>query len=74
MKRIIASGSDIVAALERAGFERSTRKGSHQKMTNPKTGRPTIVPLHREVAQGTLRSVLRQAAMTDDDLLHWLGR
>lgn len=27
-------------------------------------GKTVIVPLHRELAPGTLRSVLRQAAMT----------
>jgi predicted RNA binding protein YcfA (HicA-like mRNA interferase family) len=31
-------------------------------------GRNAVVPLHRELALGTLRSVLKQAALTAEDL------
>jgi len=32
-------------------------------------GRTAIVPLHRELAPGTLRSILRQAGLSIDDFV-----
>jgi predicted RNA binding protein YcfA (HicA-like mRNA interferase family) len=55
--------------LEAAGFAEVSRKGSHVKFVR-RTGqiaRTAIVPEHREVALGTLRSILRQAGLTPDD-------
>jgi predicted RNA binding protein YcfA (HicA-like mRNA interferase family) len=57
-----------VRALKRAGFEqppgRRGQHGSHVKLRHPTTRRTAIVPLHRELAPGTLRSILRQADLT----------
>lgn len=66
------SGADLVRALERAGFVRVSQRGSHVKMRHP-DGRTAIVPMHREVAPGTLRSILRQAGLTVDELLALLA-
>jgi predicted RNA binding protein YcfA (HicA-like mRNA interferase family) len=44
----------------------STR-GSHCKLRHPARGRTAIVPLHRELAIGTLASVLRQAGISADE-------
>lgn len=44
------SGKQVVAALERAGFEYVSTKGSHVKLRHP-DGRRTIVPMHRTVAR-----------------------
>lgn len=57
------SGKQIVAALECAGFEYVSTKGSHAKLRHP-DGRRTIVPLHRTVARGTLASILLQSGLT----------
>lgn len=57
------SGKRIIAALERAGFEHVSTKGSHTKLRHP-DGRKVIVPLHRAVARGTLSSILLQAGLT----------
>lgn len=53
-------------ALERAGFEHVSTRGSHAKYRSG--DRTVIVPLHRTLAVGTLRSILRQAGWTADDL------
>ena len=53
--------------LEAAGFtELPRRPGSHVKFVrrSPEETRTAIVPQHREVAIGTLRSILRQAGLT----------
>jgi predicted RNA binding protein YcfA (HicA-like mRNA interferase family) len=60
------SGAEIAKALERAGFRHVATRGSHAKYRNG--DRTVIVPLHRSLAQGTLRSILRQADWTVDDL------
>lgn len=64
------SGAEIAKALERAGFGHVSTRGSHAKYR--KDDRTVIVPLHRSLAPGTLRSILRQAGWTVDDLAEHL--
>jgi predicted RNA binding protein YcfA (HicA-like mRNA interferase family) len=59
----ILSATAIVQALERAGFVQVRQRGSHVKLRHA-DGRTAIVPMHREVAVGTLHSILRQARLT----------
>ena len=63
----VISGKQAVRALERAGFTEVGRRGSHVKLRND-AGRTVIVPLHSELAPGTLASVLRQAGLSVDKL------
>jgi len=56
-----------VQALERAGFAFRSQRGSHRKLRHA-DGRTVIVPMHRELAPGTLRSILRQAGLSVTDL------
>ncbi|MEO8433357.1 MAG: type II toxin-antitoxin system HicA family toxin [Pyrinomonadaceae bacterium] len=55
--------------LETAGFEERPGRGSHRKFVKfTREGVVTaIVPQHREIALGTLRSILRQAMLTPDE-------
>jgi predicted RNA binding protein YcfA (HicA-like mRNA interferase family) len=55
----------VVRALGRAGFGKVGQKGSHVKLRS-EAGRTVIVPLHRELARGTLASILRQVALSVD--------
>ena len=66
----VVSGRVLVAALKKAGFEEVRQKGSHvslQKITPDKTYR-TIVPLHPELAKGTLRDILNQTGLGKEQL------
>ncbi len=45
------------------------QRGSHVKLRN-EDGRTVIVPLHDELARGTLASILRQAGLTREELEH----
>ena len=65
------SGDEATRALERAGFRRVSQRGSHLKFRTD-DGRVVIIPLHRELATGTLRSIIRQSAMTVDEFLETL--
>ena len=55
--------------LERAGFEETGGKGSHRKFVkrHPEGIITAVVPKHREIAVGTLRSILRQAMLTPEE-------
>jgi predicted RNA binding protein YcfA (HicA-like mRNA interferase family) len=66
----VVSGKKLVAALKKAGFVEVRQKGSHvslQKVTPESTYR-TVVPLHKELAKGTLLDILQQTGLTRDDL------
>jgi predicted RNA binding protein YcfA (HicA-like mRNA interferase family) len=63
----VVSGADVVAALTKAGYVRVGQRGSHVKMR--KDDRVAIVPNHRELAQGTLGSILRQAGLSRKEFL-----
>jgi len=67
----VVSGKKAVRALEKFGFTRISQKGSHVKLRS-EDGRTVIVPLHRELARGTLASILRQAGLSADDLIDLL--
>jgi predicted RNA binding protein YcfA (HicA-like mRNA interferase family) len=55
--------------LEAAGFEERPGRGSHRKFVKfTREGVITaVVPEHREIAIGTLRSIIRQAMLTPEE-------
>ncbi|MBI4882925.1 MAG: type II toxin-antitoxin system HicA family toxin [Actinobacteria bacterium] len=59
------SGQGVVSALGRAGFVQISQRGSHVKLRS-EAGLTVIVPMHRELAPGTLRSIIRQAGLDVD--------
>jgi predicted RNA binding protein YcfA (HicA-like mRNA interferase family) len=61
------SGDDVQRALGRAGFFKASQRGSHVKMRHA-DGRTAIVPMHPELRSGTLKSVLRQANLSTEEL------
>jgi len=65
-----ASGKEVVAALQRAGFQISHIRGSHYYLRRPGTGPLVPVPVHsgRDLPLGTLRSILRLAGLTAEEL------
>ena len=70
----ILSGKDIIKVLSKIGFEHVRTKGSHA-ILNKQTekGKVTIpVPLHKELAKGTLKSIMKQAELSLEDLLNLL--
>ena len=64
------SGPELVKALQKAGFIVLRQKGSHlslEKLDAAGQWR-TIVPMHREIARGTLHDILKQTGLTRDEL------
>lgn len=70
----VISGREMVKVLSKIGFDVVGRKGSHVRLKRRRTKELLIVvvPMHRELAKGTLRSILRQANLTPEDLQHLL--
>jgi predicted RNA binding protein YcfA (HicA-like mRNA interferase family) len=66
------SGQEAVHALEQLGFVQVRQRGSHvvlkRQTLEGETG--CVVPLHRELAIGTLRGILKQAGVTQDEFLN----
>ncbi len=57
----------VIRGLEGNGFVFVKQRGSHRKYK--KDSRTVIVPMHYEVAKGTLMSILEQAGLTLDQLM-----
>ena len=55
--------------LEKAGFTIVSQRGSHVKFVryNSDGAQTAIVPYHREISVGLLRSILRQAGLTPNE-------
>ena len=64
--------NQIINALSKVGFEKTSQKGSHAKYRNSKTQRVFIIPMHKEIAKGTLKSILEQAHVELNDFLKFL--
>ena len=63
------SGREVVKRLERLGFIQVRQSGSHAVLRKESAEGAVgcVVPLHDELAVGTLRGVLRQAGVTAEE-------
>ena len=70
------SGCELIRLLELFGFIQIRQKGSHiilkKKAKDGEIG--TVVPDHKELAEGTMRGILKQAQITLDDFLEKYNR
>jgi predicted RNA binding protein YcfA (HicA-like mRNA interferase family) len=68
------SGQEAIRALGQLGFEQVRQRGSHVvlKKQTPGGAVGCVVPLHRELAIGTLRGILKQARVTSDEFMERL--
>ena len=63
----VLSGREVIRAFERIGFSQSRQRGSHVSLR--RENKVCVVPLHKEIAIGTLTGILRQAGVTQDEFL-----
>jgi predicted RNA binding protein YcfA (HicA-like mRNA interferase family) len=65
------SGAETIRALKKLGFEEVRQRGSHvilkRKTAVGEIG--CVVPLHHELAIGTLRGILKQAQVEVQEFL-----
>jgi predicted RNA binding protein YcfA (HicA-like mRNA interferase family) len=68
------SAQEAIRALERLGFDQVRQRGSHVvlKKETAEGEIGCVVPLHRELAIGTLRGILKQAGVTPEQFMESL--
>jgi predicted RNA binding protein YcfA (HicA-like mRNA interferase family) len=66
------SGRQAVKVFEALGFSVVRQKGSHVVLRRGDKG--CVIPLHKELAVGTLRSALKQAGITVDVFSEAIGK
>lgn len=72
MKLPVVSGLQVIKILSKIGFERLDQHGSHvilqRKNADGKVTK-TVVPLHSELATGTLLSIIKQTGLSRDEFI-----
>ena len=63
----VISGREAVKVFEALGWETARQRGSHMILVRAGDIETLSVPDHREVAKGTLRSLIRSAGITVDE-------
>jgi predicted RNA binding protein YcfA (HicA-like mRNA interferase family) len=66
----VLSGKELIKALERDGFQIVRQKGSHISLHKGEFR--TVVPLHPDLAKGTLLGILKQCGLTKEKLVELL--
>jgi predicted RNA binding protein YcfA (HicA-like mRNA interferase family) len=61
------SGKDAVRAFEKVGWTTRGQVGSHRVLTKSGVAANLTVPMHTELAQGTLRGLLKVAGLSVDE-------
>jgi len=67
---IVLKPEQVIKGLERNGFRFVKQRGCHRKYK--KDARTVIVPMHYELAKGTLMSLLEQSGLTIDQITKYL--
>ena len=65
----VLSGLEVIRVFEVFGWEVSRQSGSHIIMTKAGATVTLSIPKHKEVARGTLRSLIRAANLTVDEFV-----
>lgn len=62
------SGRQVVQMLKKIGYEQDRQRGSHMilRQTDAPHRRVTVAD-HKEIAKGTLRSIIREVGLTVDE-------
>jgi predicted RNA binding protein YcfA (HicA-like mRNA interferase family) len=63
----VLSGRKAVRAFEKLGWQVARQRGSHIIMVREGEIATLSIPNHKEVAKGTLRSLIRSAGITVDE-------
>jgi predicted RNA binding protein YcfA (HicA-like mRNA interferase family) len=63
------SGQEVVRAFESFGWRVARQRGSHIIMIREGGNVTLSIPNHKEVAKGTLRSLLRSANLTVEEFV-----
>ena len=73
-KPVLISGRKLVKIFKKLGYEKISQKGSHIKMKNYVTGSVVIIPDHKELDRWTLKTILKQAEISEQDFNDHLSK
>ena len=65
----VLSGREVVRVFESLGWQVARQSGSHVIMIKESEMTTLSIPDHREVAKGTLRSLIRAAGVTVSEFI-----
>jgi predicted RNA binding protein YcfA (HicA-like mRNA interferase family) len=68
------SGREVVKVFQENGWHIARQRGSHIILVKDRHVATLSVPDHREVAKGTLRSLIRASGLTPDQFISLLGK
>lgn len=69
----VVSGLKVVKALSKIGYELDHQTGSHIILRNVEyPHRRVTIPNHKEIAKGTLKSIIYQTGLTLEEFLDLL--
>jgi len=63
------SGKELVRILSKIGFVFQRQKGSHMVLRRESPFARVVVPNHRNLRPGTLRTILNEAGITVEQLI-----
>lgn len=65
----ILSGREVLKILDKNRFVKVGQSGSHVRMKKitPEKAYIAIVPMHNEIPIGTLKSIIRQSGLSEDE-------
>jgi len=66
------SGREVVKAFGKDGWEFARQKGSHMIMVKPGHIASLSIPDHKEIAKGTLRSLIRSSGLSVEEFVELL--
>jgi predicted RNA binding protein YcfA (HicA-like mRNA interferase family) len=61
------SGDEAIKVFKRLGFDEVRQRGSHVVLRRDNAG--CVIPRHKSLAVGTLKSAIKQAGITDQEFL-----
>ncbi len=64
-------GRELIKILSKFGFEKRRQKGSHVILVKETSGGKLgcVVPLHDSLKPGTLKAILKQAGISEEEFL-----
>jgi len=62
------SGKEAIKIFEKLGFKVARQRGSHVVLRKQDKG--CVIPIHKELAVGTLRSAIRQSGIMLDNFVN----
>jgi predicted RNA binding protein YcfA (HicA-like mRNA interferase family) len=67
----VLSGAELIRILEQHGYEQVRTRGSHVRLYPPEYSvglKKVTVPLHTQLKRGTLVNIMKDTALTVEDL------